>query len=164
MIGFIRSSIFYYSDELISSGFRNVVYLGNSFWRVFAFEPWIYTLLHFVFTQPGSSLKWEYLSIKILHILYQSSFKLPSDKRSENWVKEENFFCNGPFWLNGLTQVTRLCWPRGIVWSTGFLPVRSSKSTTPKLYTSLFWVNCPVMAYLQTKFFMFQVILITKTH
>lgn len=47
-----------------------------------------------------------------------------------------------------LTQVTRLCWPRGMVWSTGFLPVRSSKSTTPKLYTSLFWVNCPVIAYL----------------
>lgn len=41
----------------------------------------------------------------------------------------------------GVAHVTRLCCPLGIVWSTGFLPVRSSKRTTPKLYTSLFWVS-----------------------
>lgn len=52
-------------------------------------------------------------------------------------------------WQRQLTQVTRLCCPRGIVWSTGFLPVRSSKRTTPKLYTSLFCVSWPVIAYLR---------------
>jgi hypothetical protein len=31
-----------------------------------------------------------------------------------------------------IAQVTRLCCPLGIVWSTGFLPVKSSKRTTPK--------------------------------
>jgi len=50
-------------------------------------------------------------------------------------------------WL-GLTHVTRLCCPLGMVWSTGFLPVSSSSSITPKLYTSLLCVNTPVIAYL----------------
>lgn len=34
-------------------------------------------------------------------------------------------------WL--ITQVTRLCWPFGMVWSTGFRPVSSSRRITPKL-------------------------------
>lgn len=51
-----------------------------------------------------------------------------------------------------LTQVTRLCCPLGNVWSTGFLPVNSSRRTTPKLYTSLLELSCPVIAYLATEF------------
>ena len=36
-----------------------------------------------------------------------------------------------------LTQLTRLRCPCGSVLSNGFLPVRSSRRTMPKLYTSL---------------------------
>lgn len=76
---------------------------------------------------------------------------------SENWltksaVKDGDVSFYYQKWVNydvGITHVTRLCCPRGAVWSTGFLPVRSSKRTTPKLYTSLFWVSWPVIAYLQ---------------
>lgn len=49
------------------------------------------------------------------------------------------------------TQVTRLCCPRGNVWSTGLRPVKSSRRTTPKLQTSLFELNCPVIAYLSVE-------------
>jgi hypothetical protein len=47
-----------------------------------------------------------------------------------------------------LTQFTRLRWPCGSVRSNVFLPVKSSRRTIPKLYTSLLSVIWPVMAYL----------------
>lgn len=55
---------------------------------------------------------------------------------------------NGRWGTKNRTHVTKLCCPRGNVWSTGLRPVRSSRRTTPKLYTSLFEFSCPVMAYL----------------
>jgi len=45
------------------------------------------------------------------------------------------------------THSTRLSSPKGWDTSTGFLPVISSKSTTPKEYTSDFSVNLPLEAY-----------------
>jgi len=45
------------------------------------------------------------------------------------------------------THSTRLSSPRGWDTSTGFRPVISSKSTTPKEYTSDFSVNLPLEAY-----------------
>jgi hypothetical protein len=44
-----------------------------------------------------------------------------------------------------LTHRTRLCSYRGLLLSTGFLPVISSSRTTPKLYTSPLIVCSPVI-------------------
>jgi hypothetical protein len=46
-----------------------------------------------------------------------------------------------------LTHSTRLSSPNGFDASTGFLPVMSSKRTTPKENTSDFSVNLPLDAY-----------------
>ncbi len=55
-----------------------------------------------------------------------------------------NFDKSYPCWSDsGLTHVTRDWDPRVIAESTGSLPVRSSSSTTPNPYTSLFSVKEP---------------------
>lgn len=46
-----------------------------------------------------------------------------------------------------LSQSTRFFSCTGRVSSTGSLPVMDSKSTTPKLYTSLFSLRYPLLAY-----------------
>jgi len=46
-----------------------------------------------------------------------------------------------------LTHSTKLSSPAGWDTSTGFLPVMSSKSMTPKEYTSDFSVNLPLDTY-----------------
>lgn len=51
-----------------------------------------------------------------------------------------------------LTHSTRLSSPKGRVPSTGFLPVISSKSTTPNENTSDFSVNLPLDAYSGAKY------------
>ncbi|GKE12329.1 hypothetical protein Tco_1415880, partial [Tanacetum coccineum] len=47
----------------------------------------------------------------------------------------------------GRAHATKFSCPDGIDMSTGFLPVRSSRSTTPLLYTSLFTRRWLVIAY-----------------
>uniref|UniRef100_A0A8R7Q406 Uncharacterized protein n=1 Tax=Triticum urartu TaxID=4572 RepID=A0A8R7Q406_TRIUA len=47
----------------------------------------------------------------------------------------------------GAAQATRFCSPEGLLSSMTRLPVMSSSSTTPKLYTSDFTVRCPVLTY-----------------
>lgn len=51
-----------------------------------------------------------------------------------------------------ITHSTRLSSPRGRDESTGFLPVMSSRSTTPKEKTSDFSVSFPVDAYSGAKY------------
>uniref|UniRef100_A0A0A9G3L5 Uncharacterized protein n=1 Tax=Arundo donax TaxID=35708 RepID=A0A0A9G3L5_ARUDO len=50
-------------------------------------------------------------------------------------------------WRHGRAHSTRFCSRGGLFLSTAFLPVSSSSRTTPKLYTSLFVVRCPVIMY-----------------
>lgn len=56
-----------------------------------------------------------------------------------------------------LTHSTRLSSPDGLALSTGFCPVISSKSTTPKEKTSDFSVNLPLDAYSGAKYLKVQV-------
>jgi len=45
------------------------------------------------------------------------------------------------------TQLTRTCSLGGLEESTALLPVINSNKKTPKLYTSVFTVSCPVLMY-----------------
>ncbi len=123
------------------------MYLGNSLGRIVISQLGINTLLDFVFTefwrclethqiqsvQSGAETPWL-LELFTEMMQFVGQFLLrgmecrnatttvnASVQRSIPWVK---------IWF---THVTRLCCPRGIVGSTGFRPVRSSKRTTPKL-------------------------------
>jgi hypothetical protein len=60
--------------------------------------------------------------------------------------------CVSVLLLLDLTHSTRLSSPRGRVESTGFRPVMSSRSTTPKENTSDFSVSFPVEAYSGAKY------------
>ena len=54
-------------------------------------------------------------------------------------------------WSNKIevrTQLTRICSFAGLEVSTALLPVINSSRKTPKLYTSLLELSCPVIAYL----------------
>ncbi|KAL0905739.1 hypothetical protein M5K25_024177 [Dendrobium thyrsiflorum] len=109
-------------------------------------------------TQPPCSF--AYVVLENIGRNYLSTVKFVSMARIKLQVlekdqnKQEIYGMHKNLEIYGLeyTHSTRLSSPRGCEESTGFLPVMSSKRTTPKEKTSDFSVSLPVDAYSGAKY------------